>query len=157
MPTVKLSAIVDALQAPSDEVHAFLDKQTGEVFVLWDDEIRAVEDGEDLDDWPEWQEGDIERTQAVQADEAGRFAPLPDRFEIDEWDMMRDFAVSLDNEEQSQALLNAIQGRGAFRYFKDRIHELSLADAWYEFREEQYRQVALDWCQANGIEADPNA
>lgn len=157
MPTVKLSAIVDALDRASDEIHAFLDKQTGEVVVLSDEELRAAEDGDDPADCPEWQQGDIEQAQAVQADETGRFVSLPDRFEINEWDMMRDFAVSLDNEGQAETLLNAISGRGAFRHFRDRIHELGLADAWYEFREEQYRQVALDWCEANGIDADPNA
>jgi hypothetical protein len=159
-PRVKLSAIVDALDMQSDETHAFLDKQTGEVVVLSDEELRAAEDGDDLDDYPEWQRENVERAKAVQADEGGdggRFLPLPDRFEINEWDMMRDFAAGLENEDHAEALLNAIHGRGAFRYFKDRVHELGLADAWYTFRDGQYRQAALDWCEVHGIEADADA
>jgi hypothetical protein len=49
-------------------------------------------------------------------------------------------------------LLNAIHGRGAFRYFKDKIHELGIADQWYTYRDEQYREVARDWCEQHDIE-----
>ena len=62
--------------------------------------------------------------------------PLPDRFEINEWDMMRDFAGSVENEDHSETLLHAIHGKGAFRYFKDRVHDLALADAWHKFRDD---------------------
>lgn len=159
-PRVKLSTIIDALEMPGDEAHAFLDKQTGEVVVLSDEELRAAENDDDPADYPEWQRENIEQAKAVQADEGsdgGRFIPLPDRFEIDEWDMMRDFTAGLENEDHAEVLLNAIHGRGAFRYFKDRVHEMGLADAWYKFRDGRYRQAALDWCEAHGIEADAGA
>jgi hypothetical protein len=156
-PRVKLSAIVDAMDMQFDETHALLDKQTGEVIVLSDEELRAAEDGEDAARYPEWQRDNIERAKAVQADDGKRFLELPGRFEINEWDMMRDFALGLDNEAHAEMLLKAIDGKGAFRYFKDRIHELGLADAWYKFRDRQYRQAALDWCEAKGIEVDPDA
>ena len=61
------------------------------------------------------------------------------------------------DEEQRESLLNAIHGRGAFRYFKNRVHELGIAEAWYAFRSAQYRQVALDWCHRHGIEVDETA
>lgn len=156
-PHVKLSAIIDALETPSDETRAFLDTQTGQVLVLSDEELGAAEDGADLSDYPEWPQENIEQAKAVQADEGDRFLSLPDRFEISEWDMMRDFAAGLENEDHAEALLNAVHGRGAFRYFKDRIHELGLADAWYKFRGGQYRRAAMDWCEAHGIEADDSA
>lgn len=157
MPHVKLSAIIDALDMSSDETHAFLDRQTGEVLVLSDEELGAADDGDELADYPEWQWENIEWAKAVRADKGDRFPSLPEHFEINEWDMMRDFAMGLENQDQAEALLNAIQGRGAFRYFQDRIHELGVAEAWYKFRDGQYRQVALDWCQAHGIEADASA
>jgi len=159
-PNVKLSAIVEALEMQFDETHAFLDKQTGDVVVLSDDELRAAENDDDPADHPDWQRENVEKAKAVQADDAGdgrRFLPLPDRLEMNEWDMMRDFAADRENEEHAEALLNAIHGRGAFRYFKDRIHELGLADAWYKFRDGQYRQAALDWCESHGVEVDASA
>ncbi len=159
-PRVKLSAILDALEMSGEESHAFLDQERGEVVVLSDEELRGAEADDDPVNYPDWQRENIAQAKAVLADEAAtgkRFLPLPDRFEINEWDMMRDFAAGLQNEAQSEALLNAIHGKGAFRYFKDRIHELGLAQAWYKFREGQYRQTALDWCEAHGIDADASA
>ena len=154
MPRVKLSDIMDGLESVGDEMRAYLDKQMGNVVFLMDDELVAAEDDEELTDCDQWEQESTEQAKAVLADDGERFLALPDRFDINEWDMMRDFALSLDNEGHSEALLNAIHGRGAFRYFKDRIYELGLADAWHTFREGKYRQIALDWCQDNGIEAE---
>jgi hypothetical protein len=154
---VKLSDILEALEMQGDETHAYLDRQTGEVVVLSDEELRAAEDGDDLSDYPEWQRGNIEQARAVQADGAGRFISLPDKLGVNEWDMMRDFALSVEDETASDALCNAIQGRGAFRYFKDQVRERGLADQWYEFRDGRYRQIALDWCEEHGLEPDTSA
>ena len=68
---------------------------------------------------------------------------------------MRQFADKLENEAQSETLRRVLHGRGAFRHFKDRLHKLNLADAWYKFRDDRYRQIALDWCTENNIEVDP--
>jgi len=40
---------------------------------------------------------------------------------------------------------------GAFRYFKDTIHQLGLAKEWYAFRDECYREIARDFCLSHGI------
>ena len=154
---VKLSAILEALEMQGDEVHAFLDRQTGEVVVLTDEELRAGEDGHDLSHYPEWQRDNIEQANLVNADDGTRFVALPDQVEINEWEMMRDFALSVEDEAVSGALLGAIQGRGAFRYFKDQVRERGLAESWYELRAGRYRQIAFDWCEEHGLELDTGA
>jgi len=154
---VKLSAVLEALEMQGDEVHASVDRVTGDVVVLTDEELGAAEDEADPSEFPEWQRPNIEQAKAVQADEGGRFVALPDRFEIDEWRMMRDFAMSLPDEGASSDLLDAIHGRGAFRLFKDCLRRLDKEKAWFAFRDAQYRQVAVDWCHENGIEVEENA
>ncbi|MBE3069518.1 MAG: hypothetical protein IMZ66_04705 [Planctomycetes bacterium] len=154
---VKLSAILEALEMQGDETHAFFDRQTGDVVVLSDEELRAAEDGDDPSDYPEWQQDNIEQANPIRADDGSRFVALPDRFEINEWEMMRDFALSVEDEAVSAALLDAIRGRGAFRYFKDQVHERGLAESWREFRAGRYRQIASDWCEAHGLELDAGA
>lgn len=159
-PSVKLSAILELMDMPSEEMQAYLDKQTGEVILFSEEERLAAEEDDDPADYPDWQRKGIEQAKAVRADEdsdGDRFLPLPGRFDINEWDMMQDFATDQENESHAEMLLHAIHGKGAFRYFKDRIHELGLTDAWYKFRDGQYRQIALDWCEAHGIDADVNA
>jgi hypothetical protein len=157
MPRARLSAIVEALEMQGDETHAFLDRQTGEVVVLTDEELGAAEEDADPSGYPAWQREAIEQAKAVQADEGGRFVALPDRFETNEWEMMRDFALGVEDETASDALLDAIRGRGAFRYFKDQVRERGLAESWSEFRAGRYRQMALDWCEEQGVEADMSA
>ena len=63
----------------------------------------------------------------------------------------------MEDEAASGALLDAVQGRGAFRYFKDQVRERGLAESWYEFRDGRYRQIALDWCEEHGLELDTGA
>ena len=157
MSRVKLSAILDGMETPFDETRALLDRTTGEVFSLSDEEFGAAEDGDDPEDYPEWQRESIERAKVVEADTTGRFLALPGRFDIDEWRMMCDFAFTVEDANLTDSLLNAIHGRGAFRYFKDLVHQSGLADRWYAYRNGQYRKLALEWCEAEGIDVDPNA
>jgi hypothetical protein len=158
-PRVKLSEIMDGLETVGDETRTFLDTHTGKVISLMDNELRAAEDEEDKDltGLGKWERESIEQAKAVLAEDGTRFLPLPDRFDINEWEMMRDFVTGLENESQAEVLSNAIHGRGAFRHFKGRVHEFGLADAWYKFRQEQYRKIAVDWCEAKGVEFDPEA
>jgi hypothetical protein len=148
----KLSAILEGLEFQSDQTRGWVDRRTGEVVMLSDEEIAAADEGDDPADLPEWMRDSIEQAKAVLADEAGCFVELPDRFDLDEWEMMRDFAASRQDEAIAGQLLEAIQGRGAFGRFKDRIHEAGVADDWYEYRADRYRQIALDWCEAHGLE-----
>ncbi len=82
------------------------------------------------------------------------YLALPDRFEIDEYRMMGDFAVGLDHPIQRDEALASLRGAKAFRRFKDTIHRLGLSDGWYAYRERAYTDVARTWCEANGIELD---
>ncbi len=79
------------------------------------------------------------------------FERLPEQREINEYRMMEDFA----NEYDSAELFEAIDGRGAFRRFKSAIRRLGLLEEWYRFREEQYKRLALEWCEECGIELEP--
>ena len=80
------------------------------------------------------------------------YIELPSQYEIHEWAMMERFSLSIEYERISEELLSAIRGRGAFRRFKDTIHRLKVAEAWYCFRDQAYRQIAIDWCEQHGIE-----
>lgn len=66
--------------------------------------------------------------------------------------MMERFAVGVTDAAASALLRRAIQGRGAFRYFKDSIHDLGLAQDWYAYRDRRYEEIAIAWCEAKGIE-----
>ena len=58
---------------------------------------------------------------------------------------------AVDDDDRRDSLCNAIRGRGAFRYFKDKIHEYGIADDWYQYRDDAIREIAIGWCEENGI------
>lgn len=143
---VKLSELVQSLEAQFDLVRSYLDRQTGKV-------VEVASESSMID----VEEEDKELSELIEEDDTGRFVPLPDKFEVNEWDMMRDFAVSVDDPALSEQLERAIHGSGAFRYFKDLVHRAGIAKDWYDFRLEQYRQIALSWAESHEIEIDKDA
>lgn len=85
-------------------------------------------------------------------DEDDDYIDLPDSYHINEYPMMENFVYSLPRGKNQTILYNAIQGRGAFRRFKDKLNEIGLAKTWFEYRDQQYKEIALEWCEENGIE-----
>lgn len=76
------------------------------------------------------------------------YEELPTQFEINEYEMMEDFCFTLTDKHQN-ILLNGIRGRGAFRRFKDTVHDLGIAEEWYRYRDECYKRIAIKWCEHN--------
>ena len=151
----RLSQIIDAIEIATDETHAFFDRRTGEVHTISDEDIAAAEDEQLAAEAGEWQQDFIAIARQINADNGDRFLPLPDQFDAHEWDMMRKFAYTVEDEAISDELQGAIHGAGAFRCFKDRVHRRGIEDQWYAFRDRCYRRLAIDWCQANRIEREP--
>lgn len=145
---VQLDAIIEGMQMQSDDLHSFLHRPSGRVIAVTDDALAAAETDDDDSVSPEEL---ADARQIISADE--EYLALPDRFEIDEYKMMERFARGLDAAERD-ATLRSLGGRGAFRYFKDTVHQLGLAKSWYAFRDECYRDVARSWCEANDITYD---
>lgn len=137
--SVSLAEIVDALQMQGESISYYLDRQTGVVEMVSDpDYAGEIEENEAL-------------MEAIDNDTEGRYVPLPDEFDVHEYAMMEDFARHLEDDGAANTLLNAIQGRGAFRRFKDRVQEMGLAERWYEFRDGRYREFAIEWCKENDV------
>ncbi len=60
---------------------------------------------------------------------------------------MADFAEQITDERAGRRLARAIQGKGAFRRFKDKLHEEhpDLLAAWYAFRDARATRRAFQW------------
>ena len=146
---VKLQDVLEGIDFQSDEQSSFLNLTTGEVVSITDEELRAAENDEPLEDFPEWQHDAIRIARDIVATE--HYLPLADRFEINEYRIMERFCLSVDDEDIRDDLCNAIRGRGAFRYFKDRIHAYGIAEEWYRYRDAALREIAVAWCEEHGI------
>lgn len=77
---------------------------------------------------------------------------LPTQHEINEYQIMLDFIETIDNLEIKSNLHRLIQGKGAFRRFKDYCFEIDIIQKWYDFRDKRYKEIAIDWCKQNELE-----
>jgi hypothetical protein len=146
---VKLKDVIDALEMGGDENRNYLDKRTGEVILLTNEEMSAAEEEEDLTDYPDWQQESI--LQAHEVLETDHYLELPTQFDIHEYKIMEDFCLSLEDRQVGNELHRLIKGRGAFGRFKGAIHSLGVADAWYAFRAAEFERIAIEWLELEGI------
>lgn len=150
-PAVLLRDVLFELEDRSEVWDTFVNRKTGEVVGVLSDAFRALED-EELEAEESYGDATPEMIElATEIDGSSRYIRLPDQFEIHEWEIMRDFALSLDNDQHQNRLLSAVHGDGAFRRFKDATSALGLRDDWYAFREAALEQVAIRWLDSNNI------
>jgi len=71
------------------------------------------------------------------------------------WRDMEEFAGAVADRQQGDRLLRALECKGAFRRFRDLVHEQGLADAWYAFEDEGQRGRSRALLVAHGIRPMP--
>jgi hypothetical protein len=110
-----------------DEHLNLVDPETGEI-LLWT------------------RDGGIDGTNPVDLDDLDFVAirPLPSYIWYQD---MADFVDLLSDDRAARRLARAINGRGAFRRFRDELHEEypDLLPAWNAFRDTRAARRAVDW------------
>ena len=81
----------------------------------------------------------------------GRFVDAPDKFDFNEYRQMERFIGTVESAEAAEQLWRAINGKGAFRYFKDTAHRLGLLERWRQYRDDVLREFVVDRAEANKI------
>lgn len=130
---VTLSKIIDGLEMVDDIVDCYYNPEKDEVF---------------LSNIGEY--GDLTEDEIDELFEESII--LPTQYEINEYQMMVDFIDTIENLEIKNDLQKLIQGKGAFRRFKDYCFEMVIIQDWYKFRDERYKEIAIDWCKQNELE-----
>lgn len=129
---VKLSEVVDALEFTNDEIEYYYNPDTEEIF------MSNIGEFEDLNE--------------DQLDELfEKSIMLPTRYYINEYDMMVDFAETVEDTRLQNQLYISLNGSGAFRRFKDTCINFDIINDWYKYRDERYKELAIDWCKENNI------
>ena len=147
---VSLRDVIDEMDMMSDEATAYINRKTGELNTLTDEELALAEDPDEAAAAPQWQKDLLPKAREVIASQD--VIPLPGKFEIHEWSIMERFARSLTDSAVSDELLGAVHGGGAFRRFKDAVHRLGIADEWYRFRDDALEEIASEFLETHGIE-----
>lgn len=134
---VKLQDLIEEMDMQSEESKAYLDTETMNIVSVLYGDIYGADDINDPDEFDELC--------------GERFIPLPNRYNINEYQIMEDFIETLPENVQG-VFYAAINGRGAFRRFKDVIINKDVEDQWYKFKEQAFKQIAVEWCRDNDIE-----
>ena len=129
----KLSEVIDALEFTNDEIEYYYNPDNGEIFMSNIGEFENLNEDE-LDELFE------------------KSIMLPTRYDINEYEMMEDFVETIKDTRLQNQLYISLNGSGAFRRFKDTCINYDIIDDWYKFRDERYKEVAINWCKDNNIE-----
>ncbi len=136
MKTIPLKQIMDAIETASDEWDQYLDIETMSIVSLpqFDDGIGT--DYESLAD-------------RIETGINIRYFRLPSKFDIHEYSIMERFIDDLPNGSTRDELAGCIHGKGAFRRFKNSLRYHGIEQAWYDYRNSAYREIAVEWCESN--------
>ena len=129
---VKLSEVIDALDFTNDEIEYYYNPDNGEIFMSNIGEFEDLNEDE-LDELFE------------------KSIMLPTRYDINEYEMMEDFAETIEDTRLQNQLYISLNGSGAFRRFKDTCINFDIINDWYKFRDEKYKELAINWCNDNNI------
>lgn len=129
----KLSEVIDALEFTNDEIEYYYNPDNREIFMSNIGEFENLNEDE-LDELFE------------------KSIMLPTRYDINEYEMMEDFTETIKDTRLQNQLYISLNGSGAFRRFKDTCINYDMIDDWYKFRDERYKELAINWCKDNNIE-----
>ncbi|CAG7652163.1 hypothetical protein PAESOLCIP111_06471 [Paenibacillus solanacearum] len=149
---VKLDDLVGEIELQIDDTLSFINTKTGEVITLMREEIGAAEDEKPLESFPEWQRENIEKAISIIEDEEGVYVDFSLKNDFNEYEIIQDFIGTLEDDDIREELYDAIQGRGAFRRFKDSIIEQSVDKLWFKYKESKIKELVIDWCKEHEIE-----
>jgi hypothetical protein len=148
-PRVKLNDVIEALDTAGEEHSHYLDKRTGEIVLITNEEMEAAEEDELISEYPEWQRESILKAREIL--KSKDFVALLDQFDIHEYKIMEDFCLEIQDRNVAETLLRLIKGSGAFRRFKNAIHSMGVEKDWYQFRRTELEKLAIQWLEQEGL------
>ena len=146
---VSLDAVAEELDTLMDDTTAFINRKTGEIASVSEDDAALVEEEAEEEDLPDWQTELLPKLREILS--GNDWAALPTKFDVHEWEIMRKFADSVDDESLANRLHSAIRGKGAFRMFRATVDDADLRDEWYAFKRRVLREIAKDALDDLGI------
>jgi hypothetical protein len=168
---VDLDELVSAFDDGSPELTFYLDTDTGEVVLVTDETRRELEkiyeemygEGDEpvvafeevlrQRNLPDWQQEELRTADLVEEDFGTRFVKVPKAESRDGYSDMEAFIDTVQDRCFQNRLSRAIQGRGAFRRFKDTLFDDPRErERWFAFQNEDVLQRVLEWLEDEEIE-----
>jgi len=133
---ISLDELCEAMENNSYEHEYFLDLETGEILFISD-----YMDDEETRELKNRIEEDFERYERIPRAESN-----------EGYEDMVDFIATVDDERLAELLEVAINGKGAFRRFKEvLLNYPEERERWFKFKDERMEERALEWLDDIGI------
>jgi hypothetical protein len=127
---IDLDELCEAMESSSFEHEYYLDLETGEILFISD-----YMDDEEIEKLKEHIEEDFDR-----------YERIPKAEPREGYEDMQDFITTVEDERLSELLEVAIDGKGAFRRFKDVLVRYSEErERWFKFKDDRMEERALEW------------
>lgn len=133
---LNMDELCSAMEDNSYEHEYYLDLETGEILFM-----SKYADTED----------EKSNRNGIE-DEYNRYEQVPKIESYEGYQDMQDFISTVDDKQLARLLEVAIDGKGAFRRFKDVLLEYpEERERWFTFKEERIRKRAYEWLDDIGV------
>ena len=133
---VDLDELCPALEDSSYEHDYYLDLKTGEILLISDymDDQETEKLRDKIDENPD------------------RYGSIPKADPHEGYEDMEDFIATVEDKHLAELLEVAIEGKGAFRRFKDVLARYpEERERWFRFKDDRMEQRALEWLDDIGV------
>jgi len=133
---IYLDELCSAMDDSSYEHDYYLDLETGEILLILDymDDEESKKLRDNIDEEPD------------------RYERIPKAESHEGYEDMEDFTATVEDEHLAELLEVAINGKGAFRRFKDVLaRHPEERERWFRFKDERMEQRALEWLEDIGV------
>ncbi|MFH1703776.1 MAG: UPF0158 family protein [Nitrospirota bacterium] len=156
-----------------DSFDYFLDLSTGEVITISEDLLGEVRErlsegdfddiGDDIEyiefaeepDLPYWIEDEVELAIEVLLNEGSRYVPIPERDSLEAYNIMTEFIETFGDPVLKEELSNALNGKGAFRKFKNVLLEYPKErKRWHTYNAKAMKNTITEWLESLGIKPE---
>ena len=129
---INLDELCEAMEDSSYEHEYYLDLETGEILF-----VSEYMDDEETGELKDRIEKDFER-----------YERIPKAESYEGYQDMVDFIATVEDEHLAELLEVAINGKGAFRRFKDvLLNYTEERERWFKLKDEQMEERALEWLE----------
>lgn len=161
-------ALEAAFQSSSYEVSYWLNRETGEVLASDDwsrSEAHQLDSPYDTDD-PDirlawcvlWENGDVGSEEPTEEEQEmvgaimAPMIPIPQAESYDDYNLMVKFTATVRDRHLHELLEVAVDGRGAFRRFKNVLASYPQErERWFEFRDQDLQRQIDAWLEEVGL------
>lgn len=174
----KLKIDFDEIQKAMEDVvrdtfDYFLDIETGEVLAFSEEILSEVKsrlydsDDDDIEDdieyiefdeepeLPEWMEDEVELALDILLDEDERYIRIPERTSSSAYKSMAEFIETIEDPILREDLSAALDGRGAFRKFKDVLIDYPKErKRWHGYNAKSMKSEIIEWLDSVGVEPE---